>query len=99
MSGFMQLRVWNENAEETADGEIVPQSDEQGEASVGPRWFAYYTAPGYMDRTDYVVSEIGPIDAARECFLMFGDSDGTDPESRRELAQIIRQCRAQGHRS
>lgn len=111
MAGHMRLQVWSEAAEEH-DGSLYPQSACDGDycpageahsptcklpnISAGEAWFAEYTAPGYMDRTDPVVSTIGPIDAAREAFALFGDD--TDPEERRELAQVIRQARAQGFR-
>jgi hypothetical protein len=110
MSGFMVLQVWKEAAEEH-DGALYPRShcedgcpcpDAHGPdcdlptVSAGEAWFAEYTAPGYMDRTDNVCSTLGPIEAARECFATYADD--TDPDERAELARVIRQARAQGFR-
>jgi hypothetical protein len=111
MSGHMSLEVWNEAAEEH-DGALYPQSHcedgcpnpdgcgpdcELPTVSRGMAWFAWYSAPGYLDRTDTVASKVGPIDAAREAFSTYGnDEPGSD--DRRELARVIRQCRAQGYR-
>jgi hypothetical protein len=58
---------------------------------------ARYSAPGYLDCTDYIYSDVGPIDAARECFARYGE-DESGSDDRRELAQVIREARAQGYR-
>jgi hypothetical protein len=109
MAGFMELQVWKAAAEEH-DGVLYPQDmcgegcpcpDSHGSdcdlpsTSAGQAWFARYSAPGYLDRTDPVYSTTGPIDAARQAFETYGsDSE----QERRELAQVIRQARAQGFR-
>ncbi len=108
MSGHMQLQLWREAAEEH-DGSLYPQSQcendcpdgyegcELPNVSAGQAWFARYSAPGYLDCTDHVASKAGPIDAARQIFEMHGD-DEKGSDDRRELAQVIRQARAQGYR-
>lgn len=73
---------------------LAPIGDERGEA-----WFAEYTAPGYMDKTDFVVSTVGPIDAAQECFALYGYGDDEKwSDERTELAQVICSARRQGFR-
>lgn len=102
MSGFMVLQVTLEDIEKNEKGERRIRDtfeDHEKTSFVGRRWCARYSAPGYMDCTDYVIGDAieGPIDVARECFAMYGyDEPGSD--DRRELAQVIRQARAQGHK-
>lgn len=68
--------------------------------SLGGRWCARYSAPGYLDCTDWVIGsrEQGPIAVARECFTTYGD-DERGSDDARELAQVIRQARAQGYKN
>lgn len=115
MSGHMILQVWQEAAEsidgiiyprsvvEANDDYCIECDKDSGFCechveSVGERWFARYSAPGYMDQTEPVSSNEGPIDAAQACFNQYGD-DTPGSDDRRELAQFIRQARAQGFRS
>lgn len=106
--GFMELQVWRENgryAKETGDmGEgYYPDSYiaacpeayvvEEGSPSRA-MWWAEYSAPGYMDKTDVCYGETA-IEAAYEAFRLYGD-DTPGSDDRRELAQVIRNIRAQG---
>ena len=104
MSGFMQLQVWQEDGADfvTESGygvELRPLSygDEPiGATKVSGLWWAEYTAPGYLDRTDPVYGET-PQEAARECFYMYGvDEQGSG--DRKELAAILWEIRAMNRR-
>ena len=72
---------------------LLQEMDDHGFTVV---WAARYSAPGYLDCTDFVFSFRGPIAAAKECFETYGDD--IDPDCRDDLATVIRQARAQGFR-
>jgi hypothetical protein len=103
MAGFMQLQVWQEvgleaiDPEDTSNSYLMPQSyaehcESIAEPDIDPHaWWAEYTAPGYMDKTDCVYGKT-PIEAARECFELYGDWEST--EDRSELAAVLWKCRA-----
>lgn len=59
------------------------------------QWWAEYTAPGYLDRTDPVYGDT-PTEAARECFNLYGNEES--PEERSELAAMLWECRKLGRK-
>jgi hypothetical protein len=92
MAGFMRLEVWREMALDV-NGDVYPESEVDSDLlplarKVGARWFANYSAPGYMDRTETVGPYNSPLKAARECFGLYGDTE-TGSADRSELAQFI----------
>lgn len=92
MAGFMVLQVWREGGVENPDGEIYPASsaNENDTPLLGQRWWAQYSAPGYMDQTTPVYAE-SAVDAAKVCFDLFGDWES--PEERSEYASVLWECR------
>ena len=63
----------------------------------GGGWEARYSAPGYMDCTDWTPSDVGPMHAAQECFALYGVREvGSD--DRKELAEMLWMMRKQGFR-
>lgn len=108
MAGHMRLTVWQDHAVEGADGCAYPadacdgnQVWSEGECRfvpfkpIGKRWFAQYTAPGYLDRTDPVSGETA-VEACEECWTLYGNED--DPaevaefEARLEEARLEEAC-------
>ena len=85
MSGFMKLHCWHESKawECSFEGGFTELLE--------PGWFAWYTAPGYMDRTDPVGPYKGPIPALRAAFDSYGDPES--PDDRRELAGLLWEAR------
>lgn len=98
MAGFMKLAVWAEEGLAFNDAEApcseTPDDIEGLATPIGLKFWAHYSAPGYMDRTE----TCGPFDtalqAARECAELFGDLDEKNSPDRVELANIIREIRA-----
>ena len=105
MSGFMRLQLWQEPAERLDDpryGDVVPRSEAEADGSrasysvdrsdYSATWWAEYSAPGYMDRTDTVGPYEDPIEATLAAITLYGDNEpGSD--DRREAARIIRNIR------
>ena len=103
MAGFMVMQVWRENARYARDSEggegYYPDSMiaacaeaytiEEGAPSRA-LWFAQYTAPGYMDRTDPVYGNTAR-EAIEECFRLYGDDE--DPAERSEYASMLWEAR------
>lgn len=94
----MQLQVWRAMAYDTDDG-VLPATGVMfaapgTAAPIGERWFARYTASGYMDCTD-AVSAPTIHGAVRECVRLYGD-DTPGSADRLEAAQLLRQARANG---
>lgn len=94
--GFMRLEVWKEAYADFAPqgggfAETLPlcEGEEMQRVSdiMPARYFARYSAPGYMDCT----SSVGPFytaaEALRECFRLYGDD--CSPEDRSELASLL----------
>lgn len=86
MSGFMKLQVWPELAVEARldvdCNEVMPQSVADANSYpytvVGKRWFAQYSAPGYMDQTGHVMADTAE-EAIDECLALYGeDEEGSD---------------------
>ncbi len=102
MAGFMVLKVWREAGVEALDPEDINCTYLQPESHVGAEhrvaggesdtnaWWAQYSAPGYMDRTD-VVHGTTAVEAALECFAIYGNDESK--EDRDELAAILWQAR------
>ena len=92
MAGFMVLQVWREMAVENADGCLYPVSaSEENDTPLGEeRWFAQYSAPGYMDCTDTVWGETAR-EALGACWALFGDDQ--DPSERSEYAACLWEAR------
>lgn len=95
MAGFMRLQVWREHRALVRDDEggliSVPLSevgDREVEERQPPAWWACYSAPGYMDRTETVGPCASAIQAAREAFGMYGDDEHGSPD-RSELAKFL----------
>jgi len=98
MAGFMRLTVWAEEGLAFNDAE-APRSETPDEVSelaesIGMRYWANYTAPGYMDRTDTCGPFTSALEAARECAELFGDLEEKGSPDRVELANVIREIRA-----
>lgn len=55
-------------------------SDESVEETIEGKWFARYSAPGYLDATDWM----GPYDSAEEaeaeCRSVYGDEEDSESE-------------------
>jgi len=45
-------------------------------------WFAYYSAPGYLDRTDYVGPFSTEEEARKECKELYGDEEDEEGEEK-----------------
>lgn len=95
MAGFMQLHVWRDGAYLTDEGYVltsIEAQDHTGNAEpIGDRYFAHYTAPGYMDCTDHVQGK-SVREVVLECLSLYGD-DEHDSDDRREAAQVLWQGR------
>ena len=101
----MRLQVWQEPAERLDDpdyGDVVPLSEAEAysdrpaysvdRSDYSGTWWAGYSAPGYMDRTDTVGPYEDPIEATLAALVLYGDNEpGSD--DRREAACIIRNIR------
>lgn len=105
MSGFMVLQVWQETGLEgeclVDDGsgwypESHVEADPESYRLSGDKqelWWAEYSAPGYMDRTDSVCAST-PWGAALAAFELYGDFESR--EERSELASMFWQLRREG---
>lgn len=99
MAGFMTLQVWQENGvviidpDDPSNEYSIPESHHHDQEAIGlveDSWWAQYSANGYMDCTDTVSAETA-VDAARECFEIFGNDE--DKADRDELAAVLWQAR------
>ena len=103
MSGFMQLQIWRENSRYATrddgaegyfpDSYIAADSASYQVDSGNPSrslWWAEYSAPGYMDRTDPTWGTTA-VEACQECFNMYGDDD--NPEEVDEFNAVLEECR------
>lgn len=98
MAGFMKLQAWSEHYADFAPASggfaetrpLSEQGDDQRVSDVSERkgWFARYSAPGYMDRTD----SVGPFDtyqeAIQECLRLYGEEGEGSIASEDELEAI-----------
>ena len=103
MAGFMEMQVWRENARYAKcsdggegyypDSYIAADPDsytvEEGDPS-RTLWWAEYSAPGYMDRTDPVYGATAR-EAIQECFALYGDEESA--EERSEYAAMLWEAR------
>ena len=85
MSGFMKMQCWQDWIDVDAEGNEHPRCFCDGTSTEREGWFAMYSAPGYMDRTE----PVGPFETATEavetCFDLYGD-----PEDQADLDEYAR---------
>jgi hypothetical protein len=93
MAGFMVMQVWREPGVccETPDGEqtlpvsVVDANSYKALYVVGGLYWAEYSAPGYMDRTDPVCGAT-PAEVINACFDLYGnEEDEAEVKERDEL--------------
>lgn len=93
MAGFMELQVdWFSADEINEINANCCEPNDLPELVTSGAWGARYSAPGYMDCTDYCWAST-PAEALKEAFDLY--SDGS-PEERSELASLLWECRRMG---
>lgn len=96
MSGFMQLRVWQDDAVTTRDGLVLPREQAEADQKADPiesvdqpdMWWGEYTASGYMDRTDACGPFETPVEAVVETFKLLG-AQGCEGEQTGDETEAI----------
>lgn len=102
MAGFMKLQVYRVpcagyapvtgGLADVLPCEIGDANDKlQRVSDTAERWFARYSAPGYMDATDPVGPHDTAREAARECFKLYGAEsyEGDPSPDEIELREIL----------
>lgn len=73
----MRLQVWREKSVSDGDGGLIPISERETIEGGKPGpilWWACYSAPGYMDRTESVAGDTAE-EAILAAFDLFGDEE------------------------